>query len=96
MGDTPRDLPIEITVSIHARMRAVERFPEYKAARIVDDVREAIRAGRLTSVRPEEVRVSYEYQSLYVWTENRERIFVLKVHDDERSLHVITCLNGAT
>jgi len=38
---------VEVWVSEHAKTRARERFPGFKTARIIDEVREAMLAGRI-------------------------------------------------
>lgn len=44
---------VNVRVTDHARERARERFPGFKAARIVDEVRAALCDGRVTAA-PEE------------------------------------------
>ena len=41
-------LPFPVYVTEHARERARERFPGFKAARIIDEVRAAFREGRFS------------------------------------------------
>lgn len=67
-----------IYVTEHARRRAWQRFPGFKAARIIDEVREAIAAGRFSASPPS--GVTYWRQSprvLYAW--NDERCYPLKM-----------------
>ena len=52
-GYYPRnDLPFPVYVTDHARERARERFPGFKAARIIDEVRAAFREGRFSGYAP--------------------------------------------
>lgn len=39
---------VNVSVSDHARERARERFPGFKSARIIDEVRQALCDGRVT------------------------------------------------
>jgi len=78
----PRDLPIRVEVSDHARLRARERFPGFKSARIVDEVRLAIREGRLSSKKPEGFGGTAHSTCLYAWTSDGERLYALKHNDD--------------
>ena len=73
----PRDLPVKVLVSDHARERARERFPGYKTARIVDEVRLAIREGRLAATKPGDCKPDNP-RSLYAWTPDQVRVFVLR------------------
>jgi hypothetical protein len=80
---TPRDVPVVIVVSDHARERARERFPGFKAARIIDEVRLALRKGRFSKAPPPGWTGSYRSEgNLYAWTEDGERIYAIK-HDEE-------------
>jgi hypothetical protein len=82
--DQARDLPgIRIVVTDHARERARERFPGFKAARIVDEVRVSLRAGRFSKAKPPGwIGGGHREASLYVWTEDGERIYAI-VHTEE-------------
>jgi len=67
----------EVIVLDHARFRARERFPGYKAARIVDEVHEALAAGRFSTLKPEGL-IGGDYPGgFYAWTPDGERIFGL-------------------
>jgi hypothetical protein len=82
---------VGIRVTDHARDRARERFPGFKAARIVDEVREALREGRVSADRPEGVR-SKRHDGLYVWTPDGVRVYALKA--TLTSLIVLTTVKG--
>jgi len=70
---------IEIYVSDHARQRMRERFG-LKGARVVDEVREALLAGRLSAYKPEGFFGKAYDECLYCW--NTERAFALKAVDN--------------
>ena len=83
MKDLARDIPVRIIVSEHSRIRARERFPGFKAARIVDEVRVGLRAGRFSKAKPPGwLGGGHSDASLYVWTEDGERIYAIK-HDEQ-------------
>jgi hypothetical protein len=86
----PRDLPIKVAVTDHARERARERFPGFKSARIVDDVRSALRAGRVSTSKPPGYGGSAGRSCLYVWTETGDRAYPLLAEHD--ALLVLTTL----
>lgn len=76
----PRDLPVTVAVTLHARERARERFPGFKTARIVDEVRTALRAGRVSSRKPPTVKGASHSSCLYVW--NDLRVYAVKAKYD--------------
>lgn len=67
----------KVGVTDHARERARARFPGYKAARIMDEVRLALGEGRVSATKPEWVSGSTDPDVLYAWTEDGVRVFVL-------------------
>lgn len=71
-----RDIPV--FVSDHARERMRVRFPDVKPARIVDEVRDAMAAGRFSADKPDWVTNRYE-GALYVWTPDGARAYTLVV-----------------
>ena len=73
-----RDIPcFDIWVTQHARDRARERCG-LKGARIVDEVRDAIRAGNVSAWPPTGVKYTAQHpRVLYVW--NDERCYPLKL-----------------
>ena len=73
--------------------RARERFPGFKAARIVDEVRLALREGRVSCERPEWLHSGHRDTSLYVWTPDGSRGYALKATLAE--MIVITTVQGA-
>lgn len=88
-----------IVVSQHARERARERFPGYKAARITDEVRLALAAGRVSTQRPVGVwRTDGSDNCLFAWTAGSERVFVLTLNafDAEASFMVKTVIRPST
>jgi hypothetical protein len=81
--DQARDIPVRVLVTDHARLRARERFPGFKAARIVDEVRVGLRAGRFSKAKPPGwMGGGHTDASLYVWTEDGERIYAIKHHEE--------------
>lgn len=71
-------MKLDVRVTDHARERARERFPGFKAARIVDEVRLALREGRVSSERPEWFDGGHRDTSLYVWTPDGSRGYALR------------------
>jgi hypothetical protein len=93
MKDQARDLPVRVIVSDHARERARKRFPGFKAARIVDEVRVGLRAGRFSTAKPPGwMGGGHTLASLYVWTEDGERIYAIK--RDEQGFVVCTTVRA--
>lgn len=82
--------PFQIIVTVHARERARSRFPGFKAARIVDEVREALVAGRLSPNKPAGLMPPDDPKSLYCWTPAGDRVFALR--HDSAALYVTTCM----
>jgi len=63
-------MPIYVTE--HARRRARERCPGFKSARIIDEVRAAMREGRISADPPSGVAYDRRYANvLFVWSEQR-------------------------
>ena len=82
-SNPPKRRPvIDVYVSDHARARARERFPGFKAARIVDEVREALLDGRVSPHKPDGVFGPAHRDCLYVWTEDGDRIYPIKACDN--------------
>lgn len=81
-----------IYVTDHALYRAVERFRQTWAADwIEDEVRAALRAGRVTTDRHALGLARYSNPaSLYVWTPDGERIYALKVNDRDEGEWIVT------
>lgn len=72
-----------IVVGDHAREQARSRFPGFKSARIVDEVRAAIAEGRLSARLPADVRISSveRKRCLYAWTPDGRRVYALRSGD---------------
>ena len=68
---------IYVGVSDHARERARERFPGFKSARIKDEVHDALVNGRISAHRPAWCSMTVREDSLYVWTADCTRVYVL-------------------
>lgn len=71
-----RKPPVEVEVTTHAREQARARFPGFKAARIVDEVREAICAGRFGAVPPAGFATTQD--SLFAWTADEGRLYAVR------------------
>jgi len=86
----------KVIVMRHARERARERFPGFKAARIVDEVHAALVAGRVSATKPPgmiEGRGDFPY-GLYAWTEDGDRIYGIMHGEDCFAVHT-TMRRGA-
>ena len=68
--------PFPVRVVPHARRRAAERFGALDAARIDDEVRDALGAGRVSPTPPPGVRA--HKATLYAWTEGGCRVYALR------------------
>ena len=66
---------VNVIVMRHARERARDRFPGFKAARIVDEVHAAMVAGRVSAVKPPGLIGGDFPYGLYAWTEDGERVY---------------------
>lgn len=70
---------VEIHVTDHARMRMRERGG-VKGARVVDEVRDALLAGRLSATKPPGFHGVPYKECLYAW--NEQRAYALKAVDN--------------
>lgn len=75
-GSTMRHYTVAVTD--HAKDRARERFPELKLARISDEVRRALEAGRVSTRKPEGLRPPDDPFTLYAWTPDTKRVYALR------------------
>ena len=77
----------------HAKHRLRERFPGMKAARMVDEVRDALLAGRVAADRPAWLTPppwgEHTY-SLYAWTADKQRTYVL--HTTDSAFVIVTVM----
>lgn len=90
MNAPKRKPAVKVAVSDHAREQARARFPGFKAARIIDDVREALCEGRCSSVPPPWFPSTAD--SLFVWTPDGLRVYALRSKND--CLLVTTAMRG--
>lgn len=82
---------VEIEVSDHALWRAAERFPRFLTETIEDEVRAALAAGRVTTERgPLGLAPTSDPESLYLWTEDGERIYAIRVDRGNDGRWVVT------
>lgn len=81
---------VAIAVSHHARERARARFPGFKAARIIDEVRAALLEGRLSATKPAGCGGDSGSHALYAWTPDGARVYALRAHAD--AFVVVTAL----
>jgi hypothetical protein len=82
MSSNPQTRPrpsIEIHVSDHARSRMRQRAG-LKGARVIQEVREALLAGRVSATKPPGVHGPSYSECLYCW--NEDRVFALKAVDN--------------
>lgn len=82
---------MRLYVTDHARWRAAERFPRFDTVTIEDEVRAALAAGRVGTDRFALglARVLHT-ASLYVWTEDAERIYALRVNRRDEEEWIVT------
>lgn len=83
---------VPIIVTPHARERAKSRFPGFKGARIVDEVRAAVKEGRFSALKPDSVSGQAGPSDLYAWTPDSRRIYAVRSSDD--ALVVTTTLRA--
>lgn len=84
-----RDIPVHVTD--HARQRCADRFPAFKRARIVQEVREAIADCRISAKLPPWIQTTAtRCDALYVWNEDGERVYALEVDATDGSRFVVT------
>ncbi len=76
-----------VKVMRHARERARERFPGFKAARIVDEVHAALVAGRVSPVKPSGMIGGNFPYGLYAWTEDGDRVYGIMHGEDCFAVH---------
>jgi hypothetical protein len=81
-----------VAISEHARERARERFPGFKAARIMDEVRIALHEGRCSPEKPAGVEGTPRRANLYAWTPNGQRVYALCA--TESMFHVLTTMKA--
>lgn len=80
----------DLAVTEHARWRAAERFAWFDTTTIEAEVRAALRAGRVNRERAHlGLSPRADPTSLYVWTEDGERIYALR-HDENPPRFVVT------
>lgn len=72
----------QVKVIRHAKERAAERFPGFKLARISDEVRDALDAGRLSARKPSGLVRGDFPNGLYAWTPDGQRVYGVKAEDE--------------
>ena len=92
MANPRNDLPFPVHVTDHARERARERFPGFKAARIIDEVRAAFREAVLR-LRPAWLRQPRTRDGFFAWTPDGERIYAMRTC--YRYVAVVTVVRAA-
>jgi hypothetical protein len=68
---------VPISVSKHAVSRYAERFASAYPELIEREVRECLRAGRISTRKPQGVKNADEPDCLYAWLEDGRRVYVL-------------------
>ena len=87
-------VPFGVLVTDHAYWRAAERFPRFRTERIEDEVREAFRGKRVSVEVPEGISNGSFPGSLYAWTEDGQRVYVLRCSlEDEGAFAVVTVMS---
>lgn len=81
---------VGLFVGPHARERARERFPGFKAARIVDEVREAMVAGRISADPPPGIFSERTIGILFAWTPDGVRVYALAAWRDNTMVVMTT------
>ena len=84
-----------IIVSEHAYWRAAERFPGFDTVLIEEEVRAAMKAGRISVSRAElglHPSDRHDGVTLYCWTPDGERVYALRHTRVNRDLFVATVL----
>lgn len=84
---------LDLYVHPHARQRARERFPGFKAARIVDEVRAAFLEGRVSPHPPPGIGPQDNYPDcLYASTPDGSRVYAMELDEfySERFVVVTT------
>lgn len=80
-----------VVVTDHAMWRAAERFPYFDTVTIEGEVRDAMRAGRVSAERAQlGLRPQADPRSLYVWTEDGERIYAVRADRRGENVFVVT------
>jgi len=82
---------INIVVSDHAMWRAAERFRGFDTVRIETEVRDALRAGRVSYMNP---NGHTKAKALYVWIPSKRRSYCL-VAKKHALIVVTTMMLGA-
>lgn len=87
-----------VAVSEHAYWRAAERFPGFDTVLIEDEIFAALTSGRISPDAPPGVhRSAFSPDGLFVWTEDGQRVYTIRVSDiDSTSFVVVTVLRAAT
>jgi hypothetical protein len=85
--------PFSIEVSDHAYWRAAERFRGFDTVGIEDEILVAFREKRVGPKAPKGITNGSQNDSLYAWTADGHRVYVLRCHQqDERAFVVVTVM----
>lgn len=82
---------VEVEVTTHAREQARDRYPGFKAARIVDEVRQAFCEGRYGTRPPKGTSAQCDERTLYAWTPDEIRCYAIR--PTVASMLVVTTLS---
>lgn len=89
----PQDWAIE--VSEHAMWQAAIRFPRFDTVLIEQEVRDALRARRVSAQRAHlGLHPSADPRTLYAWTEDGQRIYALRAETHPPCFVVVTTMRA--
>ena len=89
-----RKIAVPIRVSDHARDRARERFPGFKAARIIDEVRAAFKDGRISTTVPPGWIGEPRHEAVYAWTPDGARLYAIGMSEAHAMVVITTVRAG--
>lgn len=81
--------PFSIEVSDHAYWRAAERFRGFDTVTIEDEVVAAFRERRVSPTCPGGINNGSWHGSLYAWTPDGHRVYVVRCHDQNEAAFVV-------
>lgn len=83
---------MRVVLSIHASLQANERFPR-EAFIPHEEVNDGFAAGRCSPKKPAGLDGPSHASNLYVWTEDRRRVYAVKVdYRDESQFIIVTVM----
>ena len=87
--------PFSIVITDHAIWRVAERFGSFGMDWMEDEILAAFREERVSPTAPPGVKNGTWHGSLYAWTPDGIRVYVLRCSDkDEHAFAVITVMDA--